>query len=96
MVRRLGEGSEVVEQNVVFPEQAFEAADVTDRAKGSPENQPVKSAQNPGDLIGMICYKTVHGVLLKGKVLVNTFYFFEDAVSISMERGLAAQRFGCG
>ena len=31
----------------------------------------------------MICYKTVHGVLLKsGNVVANTFHFIEDAVSI--------------
>ncbi len=96
--KALSVGPKVFEQDVVFPEQAFEALDEADGAESPAEDQTVETAQHPGDFVGMICYKVIHGVLLKRKMSQPlSFYFFRDAVSISTKRGFTvAERFGCG
>lgn len=95
----LGVGAKVFEKNMMIPQQSLETSDVSDGTKRSSEHQTIESVQNPSDLISMICYKTLHGVLPKRRfVFANTFYFIEDAVSIFGERGLASTAFllGCG
>ena len=89
---------EVFEQNLADPQQPFEAAHITDGAERSMADDAVEAAQHPCDLVAIMCYKTVHGVLLRERLkCLWPFYFFEDAVSIFTQCGLAtAGRFGCG
>lgn len=83
--------AEFFEENILSPEQTFKSLDVSDGAESSAQDQSVESTQNPSDLIGMLCYKLLHGVLLfKEKFLEKPFYLLSDAVSIS------TNWFGCG
>lgn len=86
----LGVGPKIFQKNLVAPEKPFDPFDVGNGTQGPPQDQTVESAQDPGDSILMMCYKMVHGVLLKKNVFANIFYFIEDAVSI------VRQSFGCG
>jgi hypothetical protein len=86
----LSVGPKLFQEDIPPPEQAFESVHVSNGTKGSAQDQSVKSAQNPSDLVGMFCYKTFHGVLLKEKFPEKPFYLLSDAVSIFNKR------FGCG
>ena len=93
----LGVGTEVFEQNVFFPEQTFKSFDVADRAQGAAKDQTVESAQSTRDLVGMICYKTVHGVLLKRRFVSQTLSTFSRTPCLFfIARVSRAGRLGCG
>jgi len=62
----------VFQQNFYIPKIVHHATFDGQGSQGAAQNQPVKTAKMPDDLFFILCYKVVHGVLLRVRAKINS------------------------